>query len=484
MKKYRLKIAVLILGISVFCPGCTSKFDKINKDPDRPSVVPATNQLAYIIRYSSSTLFDDWNDMNEPSTYAGFLTKIQYIDESRYVFRSGNVENKWEYCNMLLSNIASLKEEGEKDNKPNLLNLARTWEAVIMSIMTDTWRNVPYSDAMRMEEGILLPKYDTQEEIYPALLAVLKKAADGFDAGGTDNVGEGDILYHGNIRKWQQLCNSLRLRLAIRISKVAKDLARQTVEEILTNPAKYPLLLENEDNAFFWWPGSSPYIEPWANNSESRDDHAVSDILVNFLKENKDPRLPVYAKPQVDNEYVGFTIGAVAQPALNSISRIGKRFRDDKAGFTPYMRACETWFHIAEASKLGWKTGSTTKNAYEKAVTLSLEENGIAAEEIATFLAGNARFNDTFEQIWWQEWVSLFKQGMEGWSLYRRTGIPSTHYVAPGSPYSGHNVPPFRYPYPDSESSLNKVNVTPHKSKVVDYFWGQQMWWDTRTGVQ
>jgi hypothetical protein len=126
----------------------------------------------------------------------------------------------------------------------------------------------------------------------------------------------------------------------------------------------------------------------------------------------------------------------------------------------------------------------TAEEAYEAAVTASCEENGVDAADIATYLAGDAAFDGTLEQIYWQEWIALFKQGMEAWSLYRRTGVPTTHYVAPASMYPGHNAPPFRYPYPNNELTLNGGNSNSFAAEVEDYFWGKQMWWDTRTGVQ
>lgn len=477
------KTAIASLATLFLSTGCTSSFEEVNTDPDRTSEAPITNILAYTIRYSSTTLFDPWNDMNEPSTYGGHLTKIQYIDESRYEYRPGVVENKWYYIYLTHNNAKTIEKRAAAESAVNMESVAKVWQTVLMAIATDTWRDIPYSEASRMDEGILLPKYDTQETIYPGMLEVLASAAEGFASGATDNLGAGDILYYGKVEKWQRFCNSLRLRLAMRISKVDPTLAKSTVEQILINPGKYPVLTENNDNAFFVWPGENPYIEPWANDKITRDDHAVSDVLVNLLKSLDDPRLSIYAKPaEADGEYRGGVIGAAkVVPDLNTISRIGARFRDNYKGFTPYLRAAETYFHMAEASKLGWATGTTTKEAYENAVTLSLEENEIT--DATAYLAGKAKFNDSFDQIYEQEWIALFKQGMEGWSLYRRTGIPKTNYAAPGSPYVGHNSPAFRYPYPLNESSLNGANVKPHVDEVVDMFWGKQMWWDTRSGV-
>ncbi|MEG1545329.1 MAG: SusD/RagB family nutrient-binding outer membrane lipoprotein, partial [Tannerellaceae bacterium] len=473
-------LAMLCLNI-----GCTDSFDEVNTDPDRTEEVPISNILAYVIRNTADNLFDEWCDMNEPSTYAGYLSRIQYIDESRYEFRTETIENKWYYIYLTYNNAKTIEKRAAAEGAVNMESVAKVWGTLLMAIGTDTWRDMPYSEACKMDEGILLPKYDTQETIYPGMLTVLSSAAEGFASGATDKLGVGDILFDGDVAKWQKFCNSLRLRLAMRIAKVDPTLAKSTVEQILGNPSKYPTLTANEDNAFFIWPGESPYIEPWADNSRARDDHGVSDVLVNLLQSLDDPRLPVYAHPaKADGKFRGGVIGAKdVVPEIGTISRIGARFRDNFKGFTPFLRAAETYFNMAEASKLGWTTGTTTKEAYETAVTLSLKENEIAEADITAYLAGKAKFNDSLDQIYEQEWLALFKQGMEGWSLYRKTGIPKSNYIAPGTTIVGHNTPPFRQPYPINESNLNGANVEPYVAQIEDDFWGKQMWWDTRTGV-
>ncbi len=485
MKKYILKFGVLIF-LAVFAfSSCTEKFEEINTDPDRAKDAPATNVLAFVLRYYSATFHDAWADMNEPSTYAGHLAKIQYIDEARYNFRPGTVENNWYYGYILLNNINEIKKKATADGADNLLGVAKVLESMIVQTMSDRWRDIPYSDAIKLSEGILLPTYDTQEEIYPALLDVLAEANNLLATPATtDQIGEGDMIFAGDVLKWQKLANSLRLRIAMRISGVAAQTAKPVVEAILGNPAANPVMESNDDNAMFVWQGTSPYEEPWYTDSKTRDDHSVADVLVNELIALSDPRLPVYAVPAADDgQYRGFTIGAVAQPSLSSVSRIGTRFRKDPAGFSPMMRYAEVMFCVAEASKLEWTTGTTAQEAYEAGVTASLEENGIAQAAIDAYLAGGGAFADDLDQIYLQQWIALFKQGMEAWSLYRRTGIPSTNYVAPGSFFPGHNSPPFRYPYPANEGTLNGTNSKPFSDQVTDNFWGKQMWYDTRTGV-
>jgi hypothetical protein len=485
MKKYILKLGVLIFLSVLIISSCTESFEEVNTDPDRAKDAPATNVMAFVIRYYSSTFYDAWAEMNEPSTYAGYLAKIQYIDEARYNFRPGTVENNWYYGYILLNNINEIKKKAIADGADNLLGTAKVLEALIVQSMTDRWRDIPYSDAIKLNDGILLPTYDTQEEIYPALLDLLAEANELLSTPSvTDQLGEGDLIYGGDVEKWQKLANSMRLRLAMRISGIAPAVARPVVEAVLGNPAANPIMESNADNAMFMWPGTSPYEEPWYVDSKTRDDHGVSDVLVNTLLSLDDPRLPVYAVAAAsDGQFRGFTIGASAQPNLATISRIGLRFRKDPAGFSPIFRYSEVMFSVAEAAKKGWNTGTTTQVAYEEAVTASLEENGIETGGINSYLASDGAFADTFEQIYLQQWIALFKQGMEGWSLYRRTGIPSSHYVAPGSFFPGHNTPPLRYPYPANEGTLNGANNKPFSDQVVDNFWGKPMWYDQRTGL-
>jgi hypothetical protein len=484
MKKYIEKIFAFAFVVTLLMTGCTDEFEEINTDPDRAKDAPATNVLAFVLRYHSDTYYDIWNNANEPCTYAGHLTKIQYIDEAKYNFRPGVVENKWYYGYITLNNIAEIKAKAEADNATNLMGVAKVLEAYIFQAMTDTWRDIPYTDALKMSDGVLLPSYDKQEDIYPALLATLKEANDLFNQGGMDNLGSGDLLFGEDVTKWQKFANSLRLRLATRIDGVS-PIGKSTIEEVMGNLTSNPIMSSNDDNAMFWYPGSNPYEETWFEDSKGRDDHGMSDVLIDALKDLSDPRLPVYAFPaEADGEYHGYIIGAEAQPNLATVSRIGQRFRKEAAGFAPYMRYAEVMFHVAEAAQKGYSVGMTAEEAYTAGVTASLEENEVAADDVTAYLAGAAAFDGTLEQIYMQEWISLFKQGMEAWSLYRRTGIPTTHYIAPGTSYTGHNSPPFRYPYPQNELTLNGGNSSSFAAEVNDDFWGKQMWWDTRSGVQ
>lgn len=481
---------VATLTASLFV-GCTSKFDEINIDPDAFDSAPYTNILGYMQEYAADQF---GGDIDGYSTWSGHIVKIQYLDRMSDLKPTNNTYgNRWYYCyygNTQLQDILN-RTEGEADTYKNIRWAARIWKNYLWSYLTDGWRDVPYSQAMKggkEDGGVLKPVYDKQEDIYPAVMASLKEIADEMAGGlGTDDLGDGDFIFKGDVAKWQKFCNSLRLRMAMRISGVSAQLAKSTIEEICQNPAKYPVMETTADQCYFFWQGSGDYRERWYNNMYGgRDDHGLSEIFINYLKETNDPRLAAVAHPANDGEYRGFENGPEKQPTdLNSISRIGAIYRDDAKGFTPFMKASEVFYIKAEAAMLGYSVGITAQNAYETAVRLSMEENGVTKADADKFLAGAGKWDGTKERIYWDEWVALFKNGFEAWCLFRRTGVPTTNYISKTSVFgSEHNTMPFRLPYPDNEFSYNKVNVNAASVGIKDYAWGKQMWWDTRTGVK
>jgi len=487
--KYILKISLLLLAGTAFITSCTSSFNDVNADPDNAKTSVPTNELAYIIYNSSNQLFDSWFDINESCTFSGQIAKLAYIDESKYEFRANINNEMWEYIYNYESTTLDMIKNARAAGNTNIAYVGKIWEAQLMQIITDRWRDVPFSDMCKGSSGTYSPTYDTQETIYPKLLTLLKEAADSLNLStATGSLGSGDIMYSGDMTKWEKYCNSLRLRIAMRISKVSgdEDLAKSTVEEILSDPTDYPIITSNDDNAFYKWAGMS---EAWAVYYQQRpNEYCMSDVMINTLKSLSDPRLSVYALPNDSNKYVGFVIGdSISASPVGDYSYIGTRFmaRDGSTGFTPYFRAAETYFIISEAAMLGWNTGNygTQESAYNKAVTLSLEENSVSDANIATYLAGNGKYDGTSSQLYLQEWIALFKQGMEAWTLYRRTGVPTTNYIAPGSTYAEaktHKTPPLRYPYPQTELDLNTTNNAPYYAKVVDNYWGEPMIYDQR----
>ncbi|MDR1402558.1 MAG: SusD/RagB family nutrient-binding outer membrane lipoprotein [Tannerellaceae bacterium] len=489
-KKIKLWVATLFLFVTTLFTGCTDAFDEINTDPDAFDSAPYTNMLADAIREVGTRM---GGEIEGYGTWAGYIVKIQYLDYMNGIIPTNNTYgNRWSRCYNNVYQMSDILDRTE-DNAGELKNIrwiARIWQQYMWLYLLDGWGDIPYSEALKGggdDNSILKPKYDSEKDIWPAVMADLKAIADEMSGGlGDDDIGDGDFIYAGDVEKWQRFCNSLRLRMAMRLSAVAPELSKSTIEEICGNPSKYPFIDSTDSQCYLWWQGTPPYYEPWYSNKLGRDDHGISDILIDHLKEMADPRIASIAHPATsDNEYRGFQNGPESQPQLNMISRIGEIYRDDPAGFTPFYNASESYFIMAEAALNGWNVGITATEAYEKAVRLSMEENKIAAADADTYLAGKGKFDNTKGRIYWEMWVSLFKNNYEGWSLYRRTGYPTTNYPAIESVWKGtHNDMPFRLPYPNNEELYNTENCNVAKAGIENYCWGRQLWWDTRTGVK
>ena len=488
--KYLLKTKIFLIFLLLIGMGaCTDDFESMNIDPNQPTDVPAENILTYAIRNYADNFCDVWSIGNSKATYAGYFAKIQYIDESRYNYRESVINAEWRDGYNDLMNFQTIIDKSVEAGNPNMEAIGITMKSFLFQTLTDTWGPIPYTEALKGESGLTNPAYTSQDSIYTYLIADLKKAADLFDVANGDAIGAGDILYNGDVAKWQKFCNSLRLRVAMRISNVAPATAKGIVEGILGDPTHYPIMESNDDMCALKWTTATPYQEPFYEDKyvSNRDDHGMCVTIVDTLKSLNDPRLPVYANTASDGQYRGFIAGAAANPAdMSLISRIGSKFRDEPDGLSYFMRYSEVLFDVAEAAEKGWNTGSfTAKSAYDAAITASCEENGISAADIATYLAQpSVAYTSGLTKIYLQKWIAIYKQGHEAWALTRRTDVPLMS-EAPGSPYGTHNRPPFREPYPTSELNLNSAQIksTAYYGKIVDHFWGVQMWWDTRTNV-
>lgn len=492
MKKIKL-LAILVLILS-FSYSCTEGWEELNTDPNNAVDVPAANILTYVERAMAETLWDVWWTGNNTSSYANHISKIQYIDETRYEERDGIIA-RWGSLMAFQVDLSKIIVKAQAEENPAMEGVALTLRAFLYHIMTDTWEAIPFSEGALGEDGILAPPYNDQPSVYAGLLTMLDNANTLLAQGGTI---QGDIINGNSTLHWQKFANSLRMRIAIRMSDIDPTTAGNVLTTILGNSTTYPILASNADMVALKWTDSSPYREPFFEDALGRDDHGMSDTFIDALLNIGDPRISEFAHPaDADGLYRGLTPGieeaAEGTFQINEISRIGERYRDLPDGLTYIMRYPEIEFIKAEAYSRGLVAGGATaaETAYEAGITASCTEHGVLAGDITTFLTDpNVAWDDAtgdygysnLEKIYFQKWISLFKQGHEAWAETRRTDIPQLT-AAPGSPYTGHNRPPFRWPYPVSEYTLNPGVPGQWDGAIVDRFWGDQMWWDTRTGV-
>ncbi|MEX2028761.1 MAG: SusD/RagB family nutrient-binding outer membrane lipoprotein [Candidatus Curtissbacteria bacterium] len=496
--KYKIAFVSLIFLVSA----CTEDFEELNKNPNLPTEVPLENHLAGTIISFDGAFMAISNDAITISTnYVG----------NRWGTHAADVSNTYQnitsqgwggyYTNLV--DINDIITKATKAERYNMVAAALTYRAEMTQIATDIWGEMPYSEAVKAAEGILRPAYDDQELIYSNIISDLKTAADYFKDGHDDPIGAVEPFYGGDVYKWRKLCNSLRLRVAARISFVDEDLAKEIIAEVLGNPTDYPVSEDVDDKAEVTYAGDNTWqIGFWYWNNLL--EHSGGGIrLVDMLKGYNDPRLERILSPaKSDGEYRG-TLRIGRDPSLKTedISYFNKNYYvvNGTTGPNIHYRHSELGFLKAEFFLRGLYPGgdAAAQQAYEDGVYSSMKELSIMVDgtpqisdvEIQTYLANAATSwggtnEEKLEKIWNQKYIAMTFMANEPWAEMRRTDTPISLPVL-GSYYDGHNRGPFRLPYPSDEELMNSKNSEEYFNRQMqgDFLWGAQLWWDTRTGV-
>lgn len=483
---------IFILGL-IFTNSCTKDFDEINTNPNSPSADQAAPDMLLTNAIESMTdrVHEIFLGHEMGSGWVQHLAKVQYTDEDRYIYRPDVVNNTW---NSLYAasgmDVHSIYRIAKKNDFKNYQGVSYVLKAYIVSLLTDMFGDVPYTEAWLAVDDVskTLAKYDTQESIYRDLIAKLDTASTQLLSEDNEPI-QGDILYGGDVTKWQKFANSLRLRLLLRMS--AKDPSFVTAEmnKMIADPAKYPLFESNDDHAALAYLGSAPNNHPINENRKTRDDHRLSQTLVDFMwtnNPNLDWRIVSYAEviPGTKN-FVGLPNGLTSAEAVgfkgNGLKETSKLGTDFTAASAPgvLMSYAELQFILAEAAVKGYIPGGLTvaQTYYESGILGSYQqhEETIVAKAKSLFGTdatidelhadylenGGALWNATdqasaMELIGYEKWVSMFDQGLQSFIEWRRLGIPALE--APVAGNNGNKIPS-RYPYPTDEKTRNGANL-------------------------
>jgi len=171
------KLTYILFLIGILSFGCTEGWVDLNEDPNNATDVPAGTILTYVERAASETLWDVWWTGNNTSSYANHISKIQYIDESRYVERETIIQ-RWGTLMTYQTDLKKIikKAQDEEDPNPQMEGVAKVLSAFLYHIMTDTWKAIPFTQGAQGEDGVMAPAYDDQPTVYSGLLTMLDEA--------------------------------------------------------------------------------------------------------------------------------------------------------------------------------------------------------------------------------------------------------------------------------------------------------------------
>jgi hypothetical protein len=471
-KKALLAVAAVgMLGLS----SCDKGFEEMNIDPNQPTQVPAGNLLTQA-QLSLNQLF--WGRAANASfgmLMVQHFSQNEYAEQSRYSYVPASFNAIWStaYAGGLndlrvAAGIVLNDETITETVRQNRLAILEIMEVWTFHNLTDIFGDIPYSEALT---DIPSPAYDAQSEIYPDLIRRLNEAVAQITPG-AGSFASGENVYGGDMEQWRLLANSLKLRIAMRMSDVAPNVAAPTVQE-----AYNAGVITDWDNAavFTFDPQAALanplYIDAVINR---RDDFSVSKTLIDFMQENDDPRLTSFAAPNPSGNYVGMPYGLTDAEAFankNRTSRPNPILREQQSEAI-IIGPSEVYFLLAEAAEKGFISGNPA-DFYESALETSMEQWGIGAAATEQYIAENPYNSANWSQIIGeQKWVALYMQGLQAWAEWRRLDYPELPFPAAADPSV--NVIPTRAFYPADEEGVNRTNL--QAVGVNDLV--TPMWWD------
>lgn len=487
-----------VLGLSI--TSCKKDFTKVNTDPVGKGSVEAHQLMApALVNVLNTNMVRNWNFNNQL-----MQVTVEINDSEGRVFRYDIRRNVADYTwNNWYTNLTDLKDIYTIASKPESLNksyqgislIAQTW---VYSLLTDTYGDIPYTEANMGKEFNLQPVFDKQKDIYTDMFAKLEQANNLLKEG-TAIVATSDPVYQGDIAKWRRFGNSLYLRLLLRVAgkaEVAATTIAKIKEIVDTKPAEYPVMENNTHTAKILWNGTNSstavYSSPFMVNIRAVDfrNMPICDFFLGKLVNWDDPRVepslgtnsvPRWGIDRGPDGWVGISSGyapgsgVIMQSHFNSDAETPAKLTLQTDRFTGIIMNCaEVSFIKAEAAAKGWINGPVQDYYYKGMVdainywmptyitsptdsrfTTYVNNAGIAWDPTLPLDNLALGSKSQMEMIHLQKYYAMFLVDMQQWFEHRRTGHP---ILPKGLGLVNGGKMPVRLNYPLITQSTNPTN--------------------------
>lgn len=506
MKKQSYKILPLgcLLFASLAVTSCTDSFEKWNVNPNEATKEEMShdnlNTGSYFAQMQRG-VFVAGKDMGgeyqltqalQGDIFAQyFAPTMKWSNEDRN--DQYNLYPQWNRApfNDAYKNIMQPWLEIKKvsnDNSPALA-MATVVKVLAMQRITDMYGPIIYS---KFGTGINVA-YDSQKDVYDQMFTELADAIDvltNYLQNNSSYLSDYDHVYSGNVTKWVKLANTLRLRMAMRISYVDEAKAKTEIQAAIAN--SIGLMQTADDDAAVKQSSDLTFIHPLYEIATSWDDEHMSATMDCYLNGLGDPRIAAYFQPSTSTGlYKGIRNGK------SSIEKGNYKDNTSRMNYTSdhdmeWMHAAEAWFLMAEA-KMRFDIGTmTAQQYYEQGIRVSFASAGVSgadgyisnsealplkqyvdpynnrATNVSNYLTmlspawdANADDDTNLQRIWLQKYIALYPDGQEAWSEMRRTGcpgiIPIESNKSNGEVPSGKLIS--RLKFPDTEYTNNTANT-------------------------
>lgn len=464
MKKIKTYLT-LALSSLILMPACTGQFEEMNTPPFgvtdeelgqdnnyigmhfptlQKSIYYNRNGWGWDFQLIQNLTSDIWSGyMATPTNFKGG------INTQTYALTNDWTDYAWDYTySAVMTNQLKVKEKCEQlgmDVYGHFNAINSILRVFAMSRIADEYGPLIYTRYGETKTGGI---YDAAQEAYKVFFEELTEASRVLDAylqkSSYASIAKFDMAYGGKLDKWLRLCNTLRLRLAMRVVKYDQEWARQEAEAAIAAPGG---VLQSGDSFIISGYG---WLHPLYTCSIEYNDIFVSANVVSILGGYDDPRLAKFGLAKGD-DVVGVRSGI---PGLEETSDKYKELISNinitTSSPATVMPAAEAYFLLAEAALRGWNAGGDARSFYEEGVAASFNDFGVSIGDylnssnvpapwvdplVAEFNAPAAsavspRWEDArtdeerLEKIITQKWIAGFPEGKNAWAEWRRTGYP------------------------------------------------------------
>ncbi len=523
MRQYikNIKLMAALAAVTLVLVSCTERFERLNTNPNQVTAgqMEARNYRTGTKVLSLQSLVVPVEEHQyqfieslSGGPFGGYIGST--VDTWQTRFETFNPSTDWRkatFSDIITEFYAPYRGIVGGTDDEVARAFAALFRVAVMQRLTDNYGPIPYGDILKTEK--ITVKYDSQEAVYAQLFEELDGAIEAFaanaalPASGWSNY---DKVYSGNIAQWLRYANSLKLRMAMRISYRDPELARQKAEEAIAGG----LILTNEDNACM-----HPNENRMTLIYNSWNDHRVGADILSFMTGYNDPRLEkMFLKSTGANpQFVGIRIGSSVAKKSEAIEAYSNLIVNSDSPIL-WMNAAEVSFLLAEYCLRLAGDGARAREYYENGIRLSFAERGASGAEayIADATSTPAQYVDplgkysasakttecriawdtkgdeetNLEQIITQKWIAIFPLGNEAWAEYRRTGypklLPAPQNLGPDNVDLERHAR--RLTYPVEEYSGNGANLTEAISLLDSEASGggsgdafnTRVWWDCK----
>lgn len=302
------RIGILLLGLTLTVSSCDEYLD-VDTDTDNPTAAPLNLLLTGIqVDFNDVTDFDAYSG-SVLAVYTHQMTVREQPDQYGTRVDYANINNEWNNIYITLTNVKSLIDQSTESGDRVYQGIGQLHKAYLYSVAVDLWGDVPFSEANRLPEGIVSPKFDDQKEIYKEIFKLIDEGkANIASEEGANKPSTDDLFYGGNIAKWIKFANTFKLKLYNQ-TRLTPDFDQAGFDALVSENKffenagddfefkHYNILAPSDHrNKFFTESYMSTqfgsYMSPWFYE-------VLMGMNPNIHNNNKDPRIPYYFFKQI-----------------------------------------------------------------------------------------------------------------------------------------------------------------------------------------